>query len=90
MKNTTGAAIARQSMSKLVLDVLDKTTKCSSLTELPFGFKDIVAITNVMVDYVENGYTKELGDRLDAIDTFIHKTIETKVHLEQESLFGNH
>jgi hypothetical protein len=35
------------------------------------SLKETVGITNVMVDYCINGYSKELGDRLDAIDTFI-------------------
>jgi hypothetical protein len=34
----------------------------------------MVAITNVIVDYVEKGYSKELGDRLDKIQEYLdHK-----------------
>jgi hypothetical protein len=33
--------------------------------------RDLVAITEVMVDYVSNGYTKELGERLNKIDEYI-------------------
>lgn len=33
--------------------------------------KEIVGITNVMVDYCMNGYNKDLGERLEAIDKFI-------------------
>jgi hypothetical protein len=36
--------------------------------------KELVAITNVIVDYVEKGYSKELGDRLDKIQEHLdHK-----------------
>ena len=33
--------------------------------------KEMVGITNVMVDYCMNGYSTEIGKRLDAIDKFI-------------------
>ena len=47
-------AIARQSQLKLVLDW---STSCGKCLEL----KELVAITNVMADYVHNGYSKDLG-----------------------------
>lgn len=65
MKNNTGTSIARQSQLKLVTEWSKDCGVCLSL-------KDMVAITNVMVDYVENGYTKELGTRLEGIDTYIN------------------
>ena len=66
MKNTTGAAIARQSQLKLITEWSKDCGVCLSL-------KDLIAITNVMVDYVENGYSKELGSRVDKIDTYINE-----------------
>ena len=70
MKNNTGTSIARQSQLKLVSEWGHQCGVCLSL-------KDMVAITNVMVDYVENGYTKELGERLEKIDTYIN-TLKNK------------
>jgi len=35
--------------------------------------KELVGITNVIVDYVENGYSKEIGDRLATIDEHMKK-----------------
>jgi hypothetical protein len=33
--------------------------------------KELVAMSVVIVDYVENGYTKEIGDRLEKIQDHI-------------------
>jgi hypothetical protein len=57
---TTNTIIARQSQLKMVLDWSNTCDKCLTL-------KELVGITNVMVDYVENGYSKEIGERLDKI-----------------------
>lgn len=62
----TQRQIATQSSLKLVLDWSTSCDKCLSL-------KELVAITNVMVDYVESGYSKEIGDRLDKIQEHIDK-----------------
>lgn len=56
----TQRQIATQSSLKLVLDWGTTCDKCLTL-------KELVAITNVIVDYVENGYSKEIGDRLEKI-----------------------
>lgn len=53
--------IATQSSLKLVNDWSNSCGKCLTL-------KELVGITNVIVDYVENGYSKEIGDRLGTID----------------------
>lgn len=58
--STTNTIIARQSQLKMVLDWSNTCGKCLTL-------KELVGITNVMVDYVENGYSKEIGERLDKI-----------------------
>jgi len=56
--------IATQSSLKIVLEWSDTCGKCLTL-------KELVGITNVIVDYVENGYSKEIGDRLDKIQDHI-------------------
>jgi hypothetical protein len=56
--------IATQSSLKLVNDWSNSCGKCLTL-------KELVGITNVIVDYVENGYSKEIGDRLATIDEHI-------------------
>jgi len=71
MKNNTGAAIARQSQMKLVSEWGHQCGVCLSL-------KDMVGITNVLVDYVENGYSKDIGERLDKIDGYINSLKEEK------------
>lgn len=53
--------IATQSSLKLVNEWAVSCGTCLKL-------KELVAITNVIVDYVENGYSKEIGERLDTID----------------------
>ena len=57
--------IARQSQLKLVLDWSISCNKCLTL-------KELVGITNVMAEYVTNGYDKKIGDRLDAIEDHIN------------------
>ena len=58
--------IATQSSLKLVLEWSTSCEKCITL-------KELVGITNVIVDYVENGYTAEIGKRLDTIQDHIEK-----------------
>jgi hypothetical protein len=64
MANSTGKAIATQSQLKFVLDYSIHMDKKLSL-------KDIIAISNVLIDYVENGYSKELSDRIGKIDEYL-------------------
>jgi len=64
MKNNTGAQIARQSQIKVVADYFAACGICPTL-------KDMVSVTTVMVDYIENGYSKELGERLEKVDEYI-------------------
>jgi hypothetical protein len=56
--------IATQSSMKLVLDWSNSCNKCLTM-------KELVGMSVVLVDYVENGYSKELGDRLDKIQDHI-------------------
>jgi hypothetical protein len=66
MAQTKERQIAAQSSLKLVNEWAITCDKCLSL-------KELVSITNVIVDYVEQGYTKEIGDRLDIIDKYLDK-----------------
>lgn len=52
--------IASQSSMKLVLDWANSCNKCLTM-------KELVAMSVVIVDFVENGYTSEIGNRLEKI-----------------------
>jgi len=56
--------IASQSSMKLVLDWGISCGKCLTM-------KELVGMSVVLVDYIENGYTAEIGKRLDAIQDHI-------------------
>ena len=63
--------IATQSSLKLINEWSSTCGKCLTL-------KELCAVTNVIVDYVENGYSKEIGDRLDKIQEYLeHKGLES-------------
>jgi hypothetical protein len=64
MAQTTGQQIATQSNLKLVIEYMNSCDKCLSLVE-------IVQITTVLNDFVENGYSKALVDRFEKIDQII-------------------
>ena len=64
MAQTKERQIATQSSLKLILEWGNSCNKCLTLREL-------VGITNVIVDYIENGYTKEIGNRLEKIQEHI-------------------
>lgn len=68
--------IITQSQLKLVMDYNVHIQSGLSL-------KEIVGITNVMVDYCMNGYCKEIGDRLDTIDKFLEEK-SRKYHLHSD------
>lgn len=65
----TQKIIVNQSMMKFTSDYLKQIN-------LNLPLKDVIAITNVLSDYCVNGYSKELGSRLDAIDKFIKEKFE--------------
>lgn len=56
--------IASQSSMKLVLDWANSCNKCLTM-------KELVAMSVVIVDFVENGYTSEIGNRLEKIQDHI-------------------
>lgn len=64
MAQTTGQQIATQSNLKLVIEYMNSCNKCLSMVE-------IVQITTVLNDFVENGYSKALVDRFEKIDQII-------------------
>jgi hypothetical protein len=56
--------IATQSNLKLVIEYMNSCDKCLSMVE-------IVQITTVLNDFVENGYSKALTERFEKIDQII-------------------
>ena len=62
--DSTQKTIVTQSQLKFVFDYSNKIGVNLTL-------KEIVGVTNVLVDYCLNGYSKEIGSRLEAIDKFI-------------------
>lgn len=56
--------ISTQSNLKLIVEYMNSCDKCLSLVE-------IVQITTVLNDFVENGYSKTLLDRFEKIDQII-------------------
>ena len=71
MEQSKDRKIATQSSLKLVNEWSNTCNKCLTL-------KELVGITNVIVDYIEKGYSKEIGNRLDLIEEHLnHKGIES-------------
>lgn len=64
MPQTTQQQIATQSNLKLVVEYMNSCDKCLSMVE-------IVQITTVLNDFVENGYSKALTERFEKIDQVI-------------------
>ncbi len=62
-------SIVRQSTLKFVGDYC-------RIIGTPMTLKEIVRITNVLTEYCNEGYTKELGDTLDKIDQHLQKKFE--------------
>ena len=63
--------IVTQSQLKFVQDY-------SRQLNVNLTLKEMVGITNVMVDYCLNGYSTYIAKRLDAIDKFILEKFEEK------------
>ena len=64
MAQSQGRQIATQSSLKMINEWAISCNQCLTL-------KELISITNVIVDYVENGYTKEIGERLSTIDNYL-------------------
>lgn len=63
--------IATQSNLKLVVEYMNSCDKCLSMVE-------IIQITTVLNDFVENGYSKELKERFEKIDQLVFKSKDTE------------
>ena len=66
--NKNQLSIIRQNQIRFVFDY-------SKGLGLDLTLKDIVAITNVMVTYCDEGYSSELSTRLDKVDELL-KTLK--------------
>jgi len=64
MANNKDKQIATQSQLKLTLDWANSCGKCLTL-------KELVSISVVLVDYVENGYSAALGERFEKIQEYL-------------------
>jgi hypothetical protein len=65
-------SIVRQSTLKFVGDYC-------RMIGTPLTLKEVVGVTNVLVDYCQNGYSKEIGERLDKIDGHIKSLFEETI-----------
>jgi hypothetical protein len=63
------SSIVRQSSLKFVGEY------CRS-TNMNLTLKEIIGITNVITDYCLYGYNKEIGERLDKIDSHLREKFE--------------
>ena len=70
--NNNQASIVRQSTLKFVGEYC-------RLMGTPLKLKEVVGITNVLTDYCINGYSKEMGERLDKIDSHIQSLFEEQI-----------
>ena len=61
---TTQKQIATQSSLKTIVDWANNS-------DIKLNLKELVAITNVIVDYVEFGYSAEIGTRLENIQSYL-------------------
>jgi hypothetical protein len=57
--------IVRQSSLKLMLEWSSTCDKCLTL-------KELVTMTEVVTEYVQTGYNKEIGERLDKIENYLN------------------
>lgn len=64
MAQSKDRQIATQSSMKLVMDWANSCGKCLTL-------KELIGMSVVLVDYVENGYSKEIGERADKVQEHI-------------------
>lgn len=68
----TQDSIVRQSTLKFMMDYC-------KMIGTPLTLKEVVGVTNVLVDYCQNGYSKEMGERLDKIDNHIKSLFEETI-----------
>ena len=70
--NSTQDSIVRQSTLKFVGEYC-------RMIGTPLTLKEIVGITNVLTDYCQSGYSKEMGERLDKIDSHIQSKFQEEL-----------
>lgn len=70
--NSTQDSIVRQSSLKFV------TEYCRTIGT-PLTLKEVIGITNVITDYCQNGYSKEISERIDKIDSHIQQKFEESI-----------
>lgn len=63
-KNTTQQSIVRQSSLKFVQEYANGL-------DTSFTLKETFSIANIVADYCENGWSKELGDKVEILDKHI-------------------
>ena len=63
--------ICRQSQLKFVMDYSKQIGK-------PLKLKEMVRISNVLVDYCINGNTKEINDTLGKVDDYLETLFENE------------
>lgn len=68
----TQDSIVRQSTLKFVGDYC-------KMIGTPLTLKEVVGVTNVLVDFCQNGYSKEIGERLSKIDKHIQTKFEEQL-----------
>ena len=66
MAQSQGKQISTQSNLKLLVEYMQCREKCLTLVEL-------MQITTVLNDFVENGYSKELEGRFEKVEQVIFK-----------------
>lgn len=64
MSQSKERQIGTQSSLKMVQEWSQSCGYCLTL-------KDLVSVSVVLTDYVENGWSKELGERLSKIDNYL-------------------
>lgn len=71
-KSNTQDSICRQSSLKFVQDY-------QRTIGTPLTLREVLGITNVIVDYCQNGWTKEVSDKIDKIDKHIQQKFEETI-----------
>jgi hypothetical protein len=66
MAQSTSKQIATQSNLKFLIDYMKQMDKQLTLVE-------IIQVTTVLNDFIENGYSKDLSNRFEKIDQIIFK-----------------
>jgi hypothetical protein len=66
MAQSKDRMIATQSQLKMTQEWAQSCGYCLTL-------KELVTISVVLTDYVENGYSKEIGERLQSVEDYLKK-----------------